>query len=110
MVIFCLTNLSLHSTNQSRSPVGSSDSAETPDFIKRSGSVWTLEANVPTKRKYNDNVCVFRAIAASQLGKIKGLQAKTMELFNLYMHGVPKIAVFTGIELTDLPNVETQPG
>ena len=94
-------------THPSRLPMGSSDPAENPDFIKTSQSVRPVEINASTKRMCNDNLCVFPAIAASQLGKIKGLEAKTMKLFNLYPHRVQtNFEYFTGIELTDLPNVE----
>ena len=88
---------------------GSADDAiDIPDFIKASKTVWTLDYNHSTKAKIDDNLCVFRAIAASQLNTFKGLESKTMELFRLYIHGTQQnVTEFTGIELTDFPNTET---
>ena len=77
------------------------------DFIKASKTVWTLDYNYSTKAKIDDNLCVFRAIAASQLNTYKGLESKTLELFRLYIHGTQQnVTDFTGIELTDFPNIE----
>ena len=106
---FCLTNVSLHATHLSRLPLGSTDQdvIDIPDFIKSARGVWTLTQNKSTKRWHNDNLCVFRALAASQQNSMHGLETKTMELFHLYIRGVQKnVQDFTGIELTDLPDVE----
>ena len=106
---FCLTNVSLHATHLSRLPMGSTDQdvIDIPNFIKFSRSVWTLTHNKSTKRRLNDNLCVFRALAAFQQNSMHGLESKTMELFQMYIRGVQKnVQDFTGIELTDLPDVE----
>ena len=80
---FCLTNVSLHATHLSRLPMGSTDQdvIDIPDFIKSARSVWTLIQNKSTKRCHNDNLCVFRALAAFQQNSMHGLETKTMELF-----------------------------
>ena len=62
--------------------------------MKSSRSLWTLEIIVTTKRKYNDSHFVFRAFSAYQLGKIKGMEAETMELFILRMQRVQKTLPF----------------
>ena len=106
---FCLTNVSLHATHLSRLPMGSTDQdvIDIPDFIKSARSVWTLTQSRSTKRKFNDNLCVFRALAAFQQNSMHGLESKTMELFQKYIRGVQKnVQDFAGIELTDLPDVE----
>ena len=78
-----------------------------PDFIKSSMSVWTLTHNKSTKRRLNDNLCVFRALAAFQQNSMHGLKSKTMELFQMYIRGMQKnVQDFTGVELTVLPDVE----
>ena len=60
-----------------------------------------------TKRWPNDNLCVVRALAAFQQNSKHGLETKTMELFQMYIRGVQKnVQEFTGIELTDLPDVK----
>ena len=60
-----------------------------------------------TKRWPNDNLCVVRALAAFQQNSKHGLETKTMELFQMYIRGVQKnVQDFTGIELTDLPDVK----
>ena len=83
------------------------DVVDIPDFIKSARSVWTLTFNKSTKRKLNDNLCVFRALAAFQQNSMHGLKSKTMELFQMYIRGVQKnVQDFAGIELSDLPDVE----
>ena len=63
---FFLTIVLLHANQLSRLPM---DAADDLDSIISSGSVWTLEIKASTKGKYNDNLCVFRAIAPSQMEK-----------------------------------------
>ena len=62
---FCLTNVSLHATHLSRLPMGSTDQdvIGIPDFIK------------------DDNLCVFRALAAFQQNSMHGLESKTKEFY-----------------------------
>ena len=84
------------------------DVIDIPDFIKSSRSVWTLTHNKSTKRKPNDNLCVFCALAAFQQNSKHGLEPKTMENFRMYIREVQTNVVdFTGFELTGLPDVET---
>ena len=109
MDFFCLTNVSLHATHLSRLPMGSADQdvIDIPDFIKSARSVWTITQSRSMKRKFNDNLCVFRTLAAFQRISMHGLESKTVELFQRYIRGVQKnVQNFFGIELTDLPDVE----
>ena len=106
---FCLTNVSLHATHLSRLPMGSTDQdvIDIPDFIKSARSVWSLTHNKSTKRRLNDTLCAFRALAAFQQNSMHGLESKTMELFLMYIRGVQKnVQDFTGNELSYLPDVE----
>ena len=106
---FCLTNVSLHATHLSRLPMDSTDQdvVDIPDFIKSERGVWTLTFNKSTKRWLNDNLCVFCALATFQQNTMHGLETITMELFQMYIRGVQKnVQDITGIELTDLPDVE----
>ena len=83
------------------------DVIDIPDFIKSARREWTLTQSRSTKRKFNDNLCVFRALAAIQQNSMHGLESKTKELFQLFIRGVQRnVQDFTGIELTDLPDVE----
>ena len=82
---YCLTNDSLHATHLSRRPMRSTDQdvLDVPDFIKSSSSVWTLAQSRSTRRRLNDNLCVFRVLAALQRNSMHGLETKTMEVFQM---------------------------
>ena len=62
-------------------------------YIKSSRSVWTLTLNNSTKRRPNDNLCVFRASVAFQQNSKHGLESKAMELFQRYIYGEEDIEV-----------------
>ena len=64
--------------------------AETPDFTKVSVRFWTKESDDSTERSYKKNSCLIRAIAVSRMGDIKGLEARAMGLFRLYLQRMQK--------------------
>ncbi len=55
-----------------------------PDYIRNSDSVWTLEKNRDGQH-YNDNSCLFRAVAAFILNAQYDLATKTYELFQRFI-------------------------
>ena len=65
----------------------------------------TLEKN--TLQPYNDNLCLFRALALHLHGN-KKLEEETSKIFNLFLNSseVGDVSKFQGVHMTDIPKVE----
>ena len=65
----------------------------------------TFERN--TRQPYNDNLCLFRALALHLHGNEK-LDAETSKLFNLFLNNSEEedVSKFRGVHLNDIPKVE----
>ena len=65
----------------------------------------TFERN--TRQPYNDNLCLFRAVALHLLGNEK-LEEETSKIFNLFLNNCEEgdPSKFQGVHMTDIPKVE----
>ena len=65
----------------------------------------TFERN--TRQPYNDNLCLFRAIALRLHGNEK-LEEETLKLFKLFLNDSEEkdVSKFQGVHLKDIPKVE----
>ena len=65
----------------------------------------TFERN--TRQPYNDNLCLFRALALNLHGKEK-LEEETSKIFNLFLNNCEEgdPSKFQGVHMTDIPKVE----
>ena len=66
----------------------------------------TFERN--TRQPYNDNLCLFRALAVHLHGKEK-LEEETSKIFNRFLKNSEKrdISKFQGVHFNDIPNLKT---
>ena len=60
-----------------------------------------------TRQPYNDNLCLFRALAVHLHGKEK-LEEETSKTFNLFLNNSEEgdVSIFQGVHLNDIPKVE----
>ena len=65
----------------------------------------TFEEN--TRQPYNDNLCLFRALALHMHGN-QQLEEKISNLFNLYINKMDGLSAgqFQGVQMNDIPFVE----
>ena len=65
----------------------------------------TFERN--TRQPYNDNLCLFRALALYLHGNEK-LEEETSKIFNLFLNNSEEgdVSKFQGVHLNDIPKVE----
>ena len=101
-----LTNLTVFAALLKDIPMGCRD-AVLPDPLLKNHSVNCLTFEQNTRQPYNDNLCLFRALALHLHGNEK-LEEETCKLFNLYLEkrGGIKPATFQGVCVDDIPLVE----
>ena len=60
-----------------------------------------------TKQPYNDNLCLFRALALSLHGNEK-LEEENSKIFNLFLNNIEEqdVSEIQGVHLNDIPKVE----
>ena len=65
----------------------------------------TFEKN--TKKLYNDNLCLFRAVAPHLIGNER-LEEETSKIFNLFLNGFGEAdpSKFQGVHMTGVTKVE----
>ena len=73
----------------------------------RNGSINCLRYEENTRQPYNDNLCLFRALALHLLGT-QQLEEETSNLFNLFIIELDGLGAdyFQGVHMNDIPIVE----
>ena len=78
-----------------------------PEPILRNCNVNCLTFERNTRQIYNDNLCLFRALALHLHGNEK-LEEETSKVFNLFLTNSEErdVSKFQGVHLNDIPKVE----
>ena len=78
-----------------------------PEPLLRNCNVSCLNFERNTRQPYNDNLCLFRALALHLLGHEK-LEEETSKVFNLFLNTSEEgdVSKFQDVHLNDIPNVE----
>ena len=101
-----LTNLKSFASLLKDLPKGCKDTVLPEPLLKNHNvNYLTFEGN--TRQPYNDNLCLFRALALHLHGNEK-LEEETSKLFNLFFDNSEKgdVSKFQGVHLNDIPKVE----
>ena len=104
--IYKLTNLTYFASLLKDVPMGCKDTV-LPEPLLKNHNVNCLTFERNTRQPYNDNLCLFRALALHLHGNEK-LEEETSKIFNLFLNncgdGAP--SKFQGVHMTDIPKVE----
>ena len=78
-----------------------------PEPLLKNHNVNCLTFERNTRQPYNDNLCLFRALALHLHGKEK-LEGETSKMFNLYLNNSEEgdVSNFQGVHLNDFPKIE----
>ena len=101
-----LTNLTVFAALLKDVPMGWKDAVLPKPLLKNHAvNCRTFEEN--TKQPYNDNLCLFRALALHLHGNQK-LEEKTSKIFNSFMNRMDGLTPpqFQGVHMNDIPVVE----
>ena len=101
-----LTNLTVFAALLKDVPMGCKDSVLPEPLLKNQNvNCLTFERN--TRQPYNDNLCLFRAVALHLFGNER-LEEETSKIFNLFLNncGEADSSKFQGVHMTDIPKVE----
>ena len=101
-----LTNQTLFAAILKDVPMGCKDSVLPEPLLKNQNvNYLTFEKN--TRRPYNDNLCLFRAVALHLFGNER-LEEETSKFFNLFLNNCGEVdpSKFQGVHMTDIPKVE----
>ena len=103
---FKLTNLTFFAALLRDIPIGCKD-AVLPKSLLRNRSINCLTFEKNTIKPYNDNLCLFRALALHLHGNER-LEEQTSKLFNLLLVNStnPDPSNFQGVCMDDIPSVE----
>ena len=103
---FKLTNLTIFAALLRVIPMGCKD-AVLPESLLKNHTVNCLTFEKITRKHYNDNLCLFRALALQLHGNDK-LEEETSKLFNLFLVNStnPDPSKFQGVCMDDIPSVE----
>ena len=101
-----LTNQTVFAALLKDVPMGCKDSV-LPEPVLRNCNVNCLTFEGKTRQPYNDNLCLFRALALHLHGNEK-LEAETSKLFNLFLNNSEEedVSKFQGVRLNDILKVE----
>ena len=104
--VFKLTNLTIFAALLKDIPMGCKDGVLPESFSKNhTANCLTFEKN--TRKPYNDNLCLFRALALNLHG-IERLEEEASKLFNLFLvySTTPDPSKIQGVCMDDIPSVE----
>ena len=78
-----------------------------PEPLLKNQNVNCLTFEKNTRKPYNDNLCLFRAVALHLFGNER-LEEETSKIFNLFLNncGEADPSKFQGVHMTDIPKVE----
>ena len=100
-----LTNLTVLAALLKDVTMGCKDSVLPEPLLKNQNvNCLTIEKN--TRKPYNDNLCLFRAVALHLFGNDR-LEEETSKIFNLYLNncGEADPSKFQCVHMTDIPKV-----
>ena len=101
-----LTNLTIFASLLKDVPMGCKDTVLHEPLLRNCNlNCLTFERN--TRQPYNDNLCLFRALALHLHGNEK-LEEETSKTFNLFQNncGEGDPSKFQGVHMTDIPKME----
>ena len=103
-----LTNLTVFAASLRDVPMGCKN-AVLPEPLLRKGTINCLKFEESTRQSYNDNLCLFRALALHMHG-IQRLEEETSKLFYLFINKMDEVSPnqFQGVRMNDIPIVEDQ--
>ena len=101
-----LTNLTIFASLLKDVPMGCKDTV-LPEPLLRNCNVNCLTFEKKTRQPYNDNFCLFRAVALHFFGNER-LEEETSKIFNLFLNncGEGDPSKLQGVHMTDIPKVE----
>ena len=101
-----LTNLTVFAALLKDVPMGCKD-AVLPELLLRNGTNNCLTFEESTRQPYNDNLCLFRALALHLHGSQR-LEEETSKSFNLFINKMDGLCAdqFQGDHMNDIPVVE----
>ena len=101
-----LTNLTVFAGLLKDVHMGCNDTV-LPEPLLRNCNVNSLTFERNTSQPYNDNLCLFRAVALHISGNER-LEEETSKIFNLFLNncGGRDPSKFQGVHMTDIPKVE----
>ena len=101
-----LTNLTVFAALLKYVPMGCKDSL-LPEPLLKKQNVNCLTFEKHTKKPYNDNICLFRALARHLHGKER-LEGEASKIFKLFLNncGEADTSKFQGVRMTDILKVE----
>ena len=101
-----LTNLTIFAALLGDIPMGCK-APVLPDSLLKNHAVNCLTFEKNTRKPYNDNLCLFRALAFHLHGNER-LEEETSKLFNLFLVNStnPENSKFQGVCLDDIPSVK----
>ena len=107
---FKLTNLTIFSALLRDIPMGCKD-VVLLDSLLKNHTINCLTFGKNTRKPYNDNLCLFRALALHLHGNER-LEEETSKLFNLFLINStnPDPSKFQGVCMDDIPSVEDMVG
>ena len=101
-----LTNLTIFAALLKDVPMGCKK-AVLPEPLLRNGTINCLTYEENTRQPYNDNLCLFRALALHLQGTQR-LEKETSKFFNLFINKIDGLSAdqFQGVHMNDIPVVE----
>ena len=101
-----LTNLTVFAALLKDLPMGCKN-AVLPDPLHKNHTINCLTFEENTRQPYNDNLCLFRALALHMHGNQR-LEEETSKLFNLFINKMDGLSAdhFQGVHMNDIPIVE----
>ena len=102
---YTLTNLTVFAALLKDVPMGFKNAVLKP--LLKNHTINCLKYEENTRQPYNDNLCVFRALALRMHGNQR-LEKKTSNLFNLFINKMNGLSPnqFHGVHMNDIPTVE----
>ena len=101
-----LTNVTVFAALLKDRPMACKDTVKPEPLLKNHNvNCLTFERN--TSQPYNDNLCLFRAVALHLFGNER-LEEETSKIFNLFFNNSEEgdVSNFHGVQLNDIPKVE----
>ena len=101
-----LTNLTIFAALLKDLRMGCKD-AVLPEPLLRNGTINCLTFEENTRQPYNDNLCLFRALALHLHGNQR-LEEETSKIFNLFINKMDGLSAeqFRGVNMNDFPTNE----
>ena len=101
-----LTNLTVFAALLKDVPIGCKN-AVLPESLRKNPTINCLTFEDNTRQTYNDNLCLFRALALHLHGSQR-LEEETSKIFNLFIKKMDGLSAdqFQGVHMNDIPIVE----